>query len=463
MSQDTYPAALPRPAAGEPRPYNFPAFEQHRLSNQLRVTIASIPTLPVVTTLAVVDAGSTRDPDGYEGLATLTMHALEEGTESMDALALAERLELLGTTLNAGADWDSAVIHLTSLSSRVGDAFEVLADVLRRPAFPESELDRLRQERLADLAQLKAEPRGLADVYFSRVLYEPGSRFARLSGGDETSIMRLNRDMLVAHHGALFTPSNITLMIVGDITVADGLALAERCFGDWAEGDLHVNDPHARQRYAEPRVHLIDKADAPQSEIRAGHVSVPRLHEDYFPIVVMNAILGGLFSSRLNLNLREEHAFTYGAHSAFGWRRAPSPFEMSTAVETGVTADAVREIVKEFNRIRETEVSEAELSLAVSYLDGVFPIRFETTAAVAGGLANLEIFHLPSDYFDSYRENVRAVTAQDVLRVARAHLDPGRLQVVVVGDASAVRGPLEELGIGAVTVYDAASYDNSIA
>ena len=168
----------------------------------------------------------------------------------------------------------------------------------------------------------------------------------------------------------------------------------------------------------------------------------------------MNAILGGLFSSRLNLNLREQHAYTYGAHSAFDWRRAASPFEISTAVETAVTADALREIMSEFTRIREVPVSEAELSLATSYLIGVFPIRFESTAAVAGGLANVEIFRLPSDYFDTYRERVRGVTANDVLRVARAHLDPSRLQAVVVGDADAIRESLAALGAGPVTVYD---------
>jgi zinc protease len=201
-------------------------------------------------------------------------------------------------------------------------------------------------------------------------------------------------------------------------------------------------------------VHLVHKSDAPQSEVRVGHVAIPRFHPDYFPVVVMNAILGGLFSSRLNLNLREQHAYTYGAHSAFDWRRAASPFEVSTAVETAVTADALREIVHEFTRIRETAVSEAELSLAVSYLVGVFPIRFETTAEVAGGLANVEIFRLPSNYFDTYRERVAAVTAADVLRVAQTHLDPARLQVVVVGNADAIREPVAALGLGPITVYD---------
>jgi zinc protease len=447
------PEAPPRPPAGAPRPYRFPSFETRILSNGLRIIVAHVPAYPVVTTLAVIEAGATRDPVGYEGLAQLTTRALSEGTRDMDALALTTRLEMLGTTLDTGADWDSAIVQLTALSSRIDDALAVLAEVLCHPSFPEHELERMRAERLADLAQLRAEPRGLSDVFFSRLLYRRESRFARLAGGDERSVPRLTRDQVVAYHREFYRPDATALMIVGDIDADRAVKLATTHFGEWKGMAPPVTEPPAQQRFPEPRVHLVHKADAPQSEVRVGHVTIPRLHDDYFPVVVMNAILGGLFSSRLNLNLREVHAYTYGAHSAFDWRRAASPFEISTAVETAVTADALREIVAEFTRIRQEPVTEAELSLAISYLVGVFPIRFETTAEVAGGLANVEIFRLPSNYFDVYRDRVRAVTADDVLRVAQAHLDPARLQVVVVGDAEAIRGPIEALGLGPIVVY----------
>lgn len=447
------PSAPPRPGAGAPRDYRFPRFETRILANGLRVIVAPVHAYPVVTVLAVVEGGATRDPLDGHGLAQLTTRALAEGTRTMNALELAERLESLGTTLDTGADWDSAIVQLTALAGRVEDAFAVLSEVLRYPAFPADELERLRAERLADLAQLRAEPRGLADVYFSRLLYDPRSRFARLAGGDEASIARLGRERVVAYHEEYYRPDATALMIVGDITVDDAVRHASRTLGEWTGGAPPVTEPLDAPRFAEPRVHLVAKADAPQSELRVGHVAVPRFHEDYFPLVVMNAILGGLFSSRLNLNLREAHAYTYGAHSAFDWRRAASPFEISTAVETAVTVDALREIIAEFSGIREAPVSDAELSLATSYLIGVFPIRFETTAEVAGGLANVEIFRLPSDYFDTYRDRVRAVTATDVLRVARAHLDPTRLQVVIVGDPS-LESALAEMGLGPVTVYD---------
>jgi len=199
----------------------------------------------------------------------------------------------------------------------------------------------------------------------------------------------------------------------------------------------------------------VRKEDAPQSEIRVGHVGLPRRHPDYFPALIVNALLGGLFSSRINLNLREVHAYTYGAHSSFDWRKAAGPFVVSTAVKSDVTADAAREILLEISRIRADAVSEDELTLATSYLDGVFPIRYETTDSIARALAALTIYELPNDYFDSYRANIRRVTAMDVLHAADKYLHPDQLQLVVVGDPTVISAPLAALDAGPVSVYDA--------
>ena len=202
-------------------------------------------------------------------------------------------------------------------------------------------------------------------------------------------------------------------------------------------------------------MHLVDKPDAPQSELRLGHVGLPRRHPDYFPVTVMNALLGGLFNSRINLNLRERHGYTYGAFSHFDWRRAAGPFVVSTAVANDVTHLAAQQALLEVERFGDITVDTRELTLATDYLDGVFPIRFETTAAIAGALGGLVSYGLPEDYYDSYRANVRAVTPDDVRRVAREHLQSARLQLVVVGAADAVREPLESLAFGPLTVYDA--------
>lgn len=450
MSVSTKPAA--RPA----RAYHFPAFERRRLPNGLTLIVAPIDALPVVTVHLTFDAGAVLDAPGHEGTALLTAAALAEGTTSIDGAALVERFEQLGTSLDTGADWDAAWCECTSLAARLPAVLTLLADVVRAPALAEREVERLRDERLAELLQLRMEPRGLADDMFARFVYAPGARYATPDGGNETSVPTITRDDLRQFHAERYTPAGTTIIVVGD-TSADAVErLVSDCFGQWAgtaRADRRTPDAPAP---AGPRVHVIAKADAPQSELRIGHVGIARRHPDYMSVFVMNAILGGLFSSRINLNLRERHAYTYGAFSHLDARRDAGPFEISTAVRSDVTGAAVREVLTEIDRIREAPVNEDELSLATAYLDGVFPIRFETTAAVATALANLQIFGLPDDHYDRYRDVVRAMTRDRVFTAAREHLHPERLQIVVVGDPAVVLGPLAELSDGPVDVRDTA-------
>lgn len=444
-----------RPTPGAPRAYAFPSFTRHTLPNGLRVVIAPVRKLPLVTVLALVDAGSVADPAGEEGVAQLTASLLTEGTGALSGAALAELVESMGSTLDAGADWDSSVVKLTTLSSRLPEAIGLLARVLTEPALPADEFQRLRHERMADLLQQRSEPRSLADEAFSQAVYAPGARYAMPDGGTERSVRALTIEQLRTFYAARYSPPATTVVLVGDLTVDDGIALVTRVLGGWS-GNTPALCPAPDTTLLTPRgVHIVRKADAPQSELRVGHVGLPRLTADYFPLVLCNAILGGLFSSRLNLNLREKHAYTYGASSGVDWRRWAGPFSMDAAVQSDVSAAAVSEILTEFDRMRAEPVTESELSLAISYLDGVFPIRFETTRAIASALASQSIYGLADDYYDTYRANIRAVTAGDILRVAQAHLHPDRLQVVAVGDPEQIREPLAALGIGEVTVTDA--------
>lgn len=446
-----------RPAAAPPRPYHFPRFEHRTLVNGVRLIVAPVPKLPIATVLLLAEAGAASDPAGKEGLAQLTAQLLLEGSEAVDGAALTEQLELLGASASASADWDIAVVRCTALVDRLPRALEILGDVLRAPAFPAREVERLKAERISDLLQLRADPGALADETFSRVLYAPGSRYALPAGGTEKTVPGITRDDAVAFHAARYRPEAMTVIVAGAMTADEAERAVGGIFDGWrgaAPAPATVDDtPAARRR----RIHLVAKSDAPQSELRIGHVGVPRNHPDYFPILVMNAILGGLFSSRINLNLREEHGYTYGAHSGFEWRRFAGPFSADSAVKTDVTAAAIGEVLGEIERIRDTPVTPEELSLATSYLDGVFPIRYETTDAIAGAIASLVIHRLGDDWLDRYRERVRAVTAEDVLHAARTHLKPQELQIVVVGDAAAVRPSLEQLGVGDVLLHDATS------
>lgn len=441
-----------RPAPGPPRPYRFPPFDRRALASGLRLLIAPVSRLPLVTVVALVDAGAVADPTGHEGLATLTARLLLEGAPGGEA-DLAERFERIGATIDASADWDATVVRTTGPASRLPDALALLGEVLRAPRFPEREVERLKAERLAELLQLRAEPRGLADEAFARAAYATTSRYALPQDGTEASVRALARDDVSRFFAARYRSPGTTLVIAGDVSADEAERLVRQTFGDWqgaAPADAAASDAARGTR----AVHVVAKPDAAQSELRIGHVALPRRHPDYFAVVVMNAVLGGLFSSRINLNLREAHAYTYGASSYIDWRRQRGPLVVSTAVQSDVTAAAAREVFAEIDRIRAEPIADAELSLATSYLDGVFPIRYETTDAIAGSLASLVLFGLDDDYFDRYRERVRAVSATDVLRVARAHLQPEAMQLVVVGDAAHVRDPLAALGAGPMTVYD---------
>jgi zinc protease len=447
--------ASPRPTPGPTRAYRFPRFERLTFANGLSAIVAPVSKLPVVTVVALVDAGAATDPRGQEGVALLAARALAEGTEGSDGGQLAERFERLGTALDTNAEWDTATARITVTSDRASAALALLAEVIRTPSFPDREVERLKQERLAELLQQQAEPRGLADDMFGRFAYAADSRYALPDGGTEASVAALDAGTIRGLYGQRYSPSSTTVIVVGDTTVDATRAMLEDAFGTWAGPvvrPIAVTDQPASLTRT---VHVVGKSDAPQSELRVGHAGVPRRHPDYFPIIVMNAILGGLFSSRINLNLREAHAYTYGAFSSFDWRRGAGPFTVSTAVRSDVTDAAVREILLEIDRLREFGVNDAELTLATSYLDGVFPIRFESTTAIANALASLTAYGLPDDYFDTYRSRIQAITAEDVLQAARTHLHPDQLQIVAVGDPAIVRGPLEALAVGGVRTYDA--------
>jgi zinc protease len=421
----------------------------------MQLVIAPVSKLPVVTLLMVIEAGATTDPAGRDGLAQLTARLLPEGTAQSNGVEFTERLERLGATIEAHADWDVAVARVTVLTEHLDEAMQLFGEMLRTPAFPEREVERLKAERLAELLQIRADPGALADQMFARFVYESTSRYSRPAGGAVRDIEAVIRDDVVRFFDARYRPAGMTIVAAGDVTAKRIERLAGSTFGDWtgapASADT-TSDAPARLTRA---VHLVAKTDAPQSELRVGHPGLPRKTPDYFPTVVMNAVLGGLFSSRINLNLREAHGYTYGAFSGFDWRRRAGPFAVDTAVKTAVTDAAAREILNEIDRMRAEPIRPEELSLATSYLDGVFPIRYETTDAIAAALANLIIYGLEDDYFDHYRERVRAVSAGEVLHAAQSHLHPEQIQIVTVGDPTVIRGPLAALGVGPVTVYDA--------
>lgn len=447
-----------RPGPGAPRHYDFPAFERSSLGNGLTILAAHVPGRPLLQAQLMVrgDAGggaAGEDPD-KAGVTALTARAMSEGTELRDAVELIEAAERLGASLGATAGWDNLSVQVEVPRGRLREAMALQAEMALHPSFPEREVERLRDQRLNDLKQTMADPRRRAERLFSAVIYADDAAYARPVGGPEQTVAALERAALTERHAQLMRPEACTLIISGDL---DGVAVDDivvASFEDWtvsaAPGGASRSEPDtARSRR---RIVVVDRPGAPQSELRVGHVGASRRVDDYHALSVMNALLGGLFNSRLNRLLREERGYTYGVNSGFEMRRAAGPFAVRCAVESGATVPAIADIVSELGRIREEEVESAELDAARDYLVGVFPLRFETSAQVADALAGLVIHGLPDDELDRYRPTVAAVSAAAVLAAARRHVEPDAASIAVVGDVASFQDELAAAGYAEIEV-----------
>lgn len=441
------------PQPGPVRPFGFPEVVRDELPNGLSVLAAHHGELPIVTAAMLLDAGGTRDPDGAGGLARLTALTLETGTGELSADDVAWELERIGIELHAGVGWDTAIVSLTVPRERLDPALEVFSALVRSPSFPAAEVDRLRNEQLADLLQRRKEPRALASDMAARYIFAQGVPYARPLAGVPDEVRRLDRARVEAFHSAHYVPSAGALLLVGDFPAEDGTHLASHYFGDWSGKSSDWRPPTVRPRVQQTTVFVIDRPEAVQSEIRIGHVGIERTHPDYFPVLVLNTLLGGAFTSRLNMSLREKHGFTYGAHSGFECRRAPGPFMVQVAVGTEVTARAVEEALRVMQDLHDDGPEDDEVRASCDYLRGIMPLRLQTTGDLASRLGDLVTYRLPADYFSHYRENIAAVTTQEVARVAREHLHMDALAIVVVGDAAKIEAPLRELGVGDVEVH----------
>jgi zinc protease len=443
-----------RPVPGVPRPYEFPDTFRTTLDNGLQVVVTPMAGRELVAASLVIRTGAADEPADIAGATVLAARGLTEGTEVRDAIALTEAFERLGASMHAEAGWDAVAAGLDVPASRLEPALDLLVEVVRRPSFPSSEVERLRDERLNDLIQAKADPRRRADEAFVSSIYAASSPYRRPAGGTPETVARLTSADLRTIHTAAYGPAAAALVVAGDVDPDAVIAMAARLFGDWTGGSGSVTVPNATSAVDSRFVRVVHRPGAVQSEIRIGHPGLDRRHPDYHPVSVMSMILGGLFNSRLMSNLREAKGYTYGAYAGFDLRRGAGPFSARAAVNTEVTVPSIREFLSELERIREAPPTDAELQAARNYLVGVFPLRFETPGPVAGWLGGLFIHDLPDDEPYRYRAAIEAVTADDVLRVAREHLHPDRCAVVLVGDHDAFGSDLEAADIGPLDVVN---------
>jgi zinc protease len=438
------------PATGPAPVLKLPAIQKRQLSNGLPVWIVELHKVPVAQINLVVPSGSADDPAGKYGIASLMAMMLEEGAGSRSSLEIADAVDFLGANLSAGSAVDSTGVRLHVPVARLADALPIMADVALRPTFPKDELERLRQQRLTSLIQARDDASTIASLAFSKVLYGSGHRFGTATMGTADTIRSFTQDDLRGFYASSFRPANATLIAVGDAAPDKVLPLLESSFGGWkpSGATARVALPPTTEP-ASRTVYLIDKPNAPQSQVRIGWIGVPRATPDYFPIQVLNTILGGAFSSRLNLNLREKHGYTYGASSSFDMRAAAGPFSAAAGVQTDKTAEALAEFFNELNGILKP-VPAAELARAKNYVALRFPGGFETTSDISRRLEDALVYKLPDDYFSKYVQNIQTVTAADVQRVAQKYIAPDRFAVVVVGDKKTIEPGIRALNLGTV-------------
>ncbi|HLB82010.1 MAG TPA: pitrilysin family protein [Gemmatimonadales bacterium] len=443
------PPTLPPPPA-----LKLPAVQTAVLPNGVTLAVVEMHKVPVVDVQVLVDAGAARDPGDLPGLATFTALMLQQGAGTRGALDVADEAAFLGAQLNTAATVDGAAASLHVTRRRLEAALDLLVDVVLRPTFPDSEVARQRELRGAQLVQQRDEPVAVANVAFPAIVYGAAHPYGHALNGTEAATTALTRDRVADFYRAYYRPNAARVLVVGDISPAQARRLVTARFGGWQRGDIPGLTGGAAPARAARAIYLIDKPGAAQSVIRIGHVGPARSTPDWYALEVLNTVLGGAFTSRLNQNLRETHAYTYGAFSQFAARRLAGAFVALASVVTAKTDSSLVEFLKELRRIRDERVPDAELAKAKAYVTLGLPGEFETTGGAAARFRELLSYGLPLDYYDRYIERIGAVTAADVQRVARQYIDPDHFDIVVVGDKTQIEAGIRALNEGPIVYRD---------
>ncbi|MFO0562081.1 MAG: pitrilysin family protein [Polyangiales bacterium] len=447
------------PAAGRPGRFVAPRIQRFQLANGMRVYLVEQHQLPIVVAQYVTRRGGDDVPVEQAGIAHMTASLLEQGTASLGAEQLSDAFAAIGAQHATAMEWDSGGAYVKVLAPQFGRAVELLADVIQHPAFANDEIERWRARRLADIRAERDSPRVVAGMVMARAVYGDAHPYSRPLTGVESSVRAITRDQVIQFYRSHFVPQDSALVIAGDITLAQLRPMIERSFGQWRQEapatPLAATRPAVPAAPAGPtRVWVVDRPRAPQSMVYFASEGVARNNADFERIQVGNAILGEVFSSRINLNLREAHAYTYGARSRFAFRRGAGPFTAGGAMITRHTAAAATEILNEVRRIRESDVTADELTTARTAIVEGFRAQFATAEGTADAVSDLFVYDLPDSFVASYPRNVERVNARDVRRVLTERLDPAKLHLVVVGDRAAVSDGLDALRRGPIEVRD---------
>lgn len=438
------------PRSREASSPSFPVPSSFTLANGLQVLFLEQHHLPAIAATFVTLAGSGANPPDLPGVASFTADMLLRGTQQRSQRQISDEIGRLGANLSVQANTDSSTISLSVPKKNANVAIELLADVARNPAFRPEEVERLRNERMANIAQLRDNPGALAEKELIAELYGSGHPYGYLGIGTETSNQKIARGNLSKFHSAAYVPKSAALVLVGNANEAEARDLSERYFGTWSGIPVNGHSVEPGQTRSQ-RIVIVDQPRSPQTQLLMGQHGVARSHPDYAAIELMNTLLGGMFSSRINRNLREVHGYTYGAKSNFCYRRSPGPFVVSAAVRTDATAAAVTEVYREIERLRDTPPTPEELAIAKEFLTRSVISRFQTVSSSAGSIGELFVHSLNLNEFQTTVRAISAVSLVDVQRAAKC-LHPESIVTVAVGDASKIDRELVELNLGSVKV-----------
>ena len=445
------------PDPGPPRPFEFPAVEKSRVANGLGIWTVRHPQVPVVAFALLVRRGAADDPPGQEGLAALTADMLDEGSGDRSAIEMHEALARVGAQLDTDIGSDATIVAVSTLTRYADRALALLADIVARPALRGDDFDRVRQLRLHRLVQLRDAPSAVADRVFIKLVYGDHP-YGHTPIGTEPALGGLRVEDVRAFHARGVRPELSTLIAVGDCHHDSIVSAAREAFGGWS-GEGASGEAVERALPHPGRINVVPRPGAPQSELRIGHVAVARDTPDYHAIIAANMVLGGQFVSRLNLNLREDKGFTYGARTAFDFRRRPGPFVLQVSVQTSATARAIQESLGEIAAIRGTRpITPAELGLANAALTRGYARNFETAEQIARGVMQLALYELPDDYFAQFVPRMERVTTDEATAAMARYVDPARLTTLIVGDLDVVGQELAGLGLGDPVILSAETF-----
>ena len=440
------------PALGADPQLRFPEIRRRTLTNGLRVWTVEHHAVPLVSFLALLPIGASADPLDRPGLAAMTSDMLDEGCGNLDAMELHDTLGRIGAHLDSEIGSDATILTLSSLARYADRASALLADMIMRPRLDAADFHRVRELRLNRLIQVRDLAPALADRAFAQLLYRDHP-YGHLPLGTEPALQSVTLEEVSTFHDAMFTPSRMTIVAAGDATHDALAASVEAAFGGWLAppNPMPEIDPAHWPLPPSPaeRLAIVHRPAAAQSELRIGHVGVPRRTPDYHALLVLNIILGGQFVSRINMNLREDKGYTYGARTSFDFRRGAGPFVLTASVQSEVTVDAIIEALGELRAIRgDRPATAAELQAGRAALTRGYPRNFETAEQISRGAAQLALYDLPDDYFSTFVPKVLAVDEAAVTRAAEQHIDPSRLLTVIVGDREKVAPGLPRLNLG---------------